>query len=505
VGNTDGARVSGILLEAGPGSRDSLLEWGHHDYRGDPRNPGVLHDIFARVGGTTNQAVVQVAARAMVRVSAGNVIGDNVWLWRADHGVGGLVRNGDNPCDHGLVVTGSHVTMYGLAVEHALQDLVQWSGDAGETYFFQSEFPYDVTQAYGDAGYASYRVNNTVETHHAYGVGVYHYFRDYPVQVDTGIRVPPWLVNSFQSPLGVFLNGQGQMMHIINGMGAATTAKTSQAMWSCEKGPHVDYVPPETTETSTTATLTTTRTSTTATTSTYTGTLTRTTTTLTSTTATTTRTRTTTTATTTVTSTSTSTTTSTTTVTPSSTSTTTTTTTTMVWWVAFAGNVPGGVLPWAALLLPLNTLLVCTIMACGWCRKRRISEEPQVPVSRLLSILGSPRRQGSFLPMSNLFDSRLFDGGTPKEGPVAGSPGRHVDTARTISVERGLASALRGRSSSLLDGHGLQGSPRRSDSPMRQNMARMFSVMSVAESVFSLSPRAAPSPWVRRHHEETEV
>jgi hypothetical protein len=31
-----------------------------------------------------------------------------------------------------------------------LEDLVQWNGDRGATYFFQAEYPYDVDQNYGD-------------------------------------------------------------------------------------------------------------------------------------------------------------------------------------------------------------------------------------------------------------------------------------------------------------------------------------------------------------------
>ena len=40
---------------------------------------------------------------------------------------------------NGLVVTADDVIMYGLAVEHTEQDLVQWSGERGRTYFYQSE------------------------------------------------------------------------------------------------------------------------------------------------------------------------------------------------------------------------------------------------------------------------------------------------------------------------------------------------------------------------------
>ena len=59
------------------------------------------------------------------------VIGDNMWFWRADHTASGTADIQYNPVRNGLVVRGDDVTMYGLAVEHALEDLVQWSGERG--------------------------------------------------------------------------------------------------------------------------------------------------------------------------------------------------------------------------------------------------------------------------------------------------------------------------------------------------------------------------------------
>ena len=52
----------------------------------------------------------------MVDISSGHVVGDNLWLWRADHDVGGAVADERNPVAHGLVVSADDVTMYGLAV-----------------------------------------------------------------------------------------------------------------------------------------------------------------------------------------------------------------------------------------------------------------------------------------------------------------------------------------------------------------------------------------------------
>ena len=161
----------------------------------------------------------------MMLVQSGHVVGDNAWLWRADHTATGPVSGGANPCATGLKVSGDDVTMYGLAVEHTLQDLTVWTGERGAVYFYQSELPYDVDQAYGDSGYAGYRVGEGVASHDAWGVGVYHFFRDNEVTVPSGIVVPDGLVDRIRSPLSVYLSGEGTMEHIINDKGNWTSSK----------------------------------------------------------------------------------------------------------------------------------------------------------------------------------------------------------------------------------------------------------------------------------------
>ena len=80
----------------------------------------------------------------MIEVNAGNVILDQIWLWRADHDVSGLVYNSRNPSLNGIVINGDDVTAYGLFSEHHINDLVVWKGANGKVYMYQSEFPYDV-------------------------------------------------------------------------------------------------------------------------------------------------------------------------------------------------------------------------------------------------------------------------------------------------------------------------------------------------------------------------
>lgn len=144
----------------------------------------------------------------MLHVRNGHVIGDNLWLWRADHAQNGTVTYTSNPCQHGLVVDGDDVIMYGLAVEHTEEDLTQWNGERGSTYFYQSELPYGVTQAQFE-NFTGYRVHSDVSHHHGFGVGVYTYFRDHQVNVTSGIVAPVTDDVQFVNSLSVFLNGNG--------------------------------------------------------------------------------------------------------------------------------------------------------------------------------------------------------------------------------------------------------------------------------------------------------
>lgn len=143
--------MAGLLLQAGPlgPSRTMspvLLQWGTGGYAGNAASPGMLQDVFVRVGGPDGTSSSPVGVKTMIHIASGNVIGDNLWLWRADHAADGPVTDKDNVCLNGLVVDGDDVTMYGLAVEHTLADLTVWAGERGRTFFYQSELPYEVTQ-----------------------------------------------------------------------------------------------------------------------------------------------------------------------------------------------------------------------------------------------------------------------------------------------------------------------------------------------------------------------
>jgi hypothetical protein len=217
--NADAVRVASILFQAGSAPTTTLLQWG------SSTNPpaissGFLHDCFARVGRFSSSQVAHTQTNLMVQINSPNVVCDNLWLWRADHDYFGLVSNGDNPCNTAFQVNGDNVIAYGLAVEHTLQNLCEWNGNNGNTYFFQAEYPYDVTQAqYGTPGYVAYKVDPAVTSHHAWGVGVYSFFRDYAVVVPSGISTPMGNNIQFVNSLTKFLNGNGQISNVINNMG----------------------------------------------------------------------------------------------------------------------------------------------------------------------------------------------------------------------------------------------------------------------------------------------
>ena len=90
------ARIAGLLLEAGKTKSDTLLKWGTDPSKGNESAPGVISDVFARVGGRNNSDLYEVTTERMIEINNSHVIIDHTWLWRADHDIGGLVYNSLN-------------------------------------------------------------------------------------------------------------------------------------------------------------------------------------------------------------------------------------------------------------------------------------------------------------------------------------------------------------------------------------------------------------------------
>ena len=151
-------------------------------------NPTFLYDLTVRTGGATPGK-----NDAGIKINSNNVVADQIWLWRADHGAGAAWTT--NPTKNGLLVNGNNVTVYGLFNEHHEQYQTLWNGNGGRVYFYQSEMPYDVPNQSSwmsgtTNGYASYKVADTVTSHEAWGVGVYCYFRDAAVKANSAIEAP---------------------------------------------------------------------------------------------------------------------------------------------------------------------------------------------------------------------------------------------------------------------------------------------------------------------------
>ena len=185
----EGVIVSGLVVDAGAVETETLVEFGLPGRRaGRSENPTCVHDLVCRVGGYGPGK-----AKTMVVIHDSQVVGDNFWLWRADHGES--VGWADNTCETGLRVEGDDVTLYGLFVEHTQKHQTIWRGERGRVFFYQSEMPYDPpTQAAWRSprgnGFASYKIGDAVQAHEAWGVGVYHFFRDAAVVADAGIEAP---------------------------------------------------------------------------------------------------------------------------------------------------------------------------------------------------------------------------------------------------------------------------------------------------------------------------
>lgn len=238
ISDVDGVQVAGILFDAGTVSSATLLQVGKTvSSQRHAANPTFLYDIFCRIGG----AHAGLAANC-VTINSNDVVGDNFWLWRADHGLNvGWTRNRS---DNGLTVNGSNVTIYALMVEHFQKYQTVWNGEAGKVYLYQSEMPYDPpSQAQwmngSLRGYASYKIGNTVTLHKAWGLGIYSFFRDADnLFSQHAIEVPQGPGNGIQLThmVDIWLDGHVNtgISHIVNETGDVvngTNTRSTLTAW----------------------------------------------------------------------------------------------------------------------------------------------------------------------------------------------------------------------------------------------------------------------------------
>ena len=222
ISDVDGVLVCGLLIEASGVNSTTLVEVGDKvNTTSHARNPVCLFDLFCRAGGAVNGT-----CDCMVTLNANDVVGDNFWLWRADHGAGAGWNSNKNPT--GLIVNGANVLLYGLFVEHQQAYQTVWNGNGGRCYFYQSELPYDPPNQdawkHGPVnGYASYKVADTVTTHEAWGLGIYSVLRRPNINNDRAIETPAAPGIKMRHMVTARFAGPGVSQNVINGQKGITT------------------------------------------------------------------------------------------------------------------------------------------------------------------------------------------------------------------------------------------------------------------------------------------
>ncbi len=192
IDDVDGVTVCSLLFDAHYSSRTLVRVDGDGERHKD--NPTLLADVFFRVGGF-RPAPVHVDCA--LEINANDVVGDHFWIWRADHGVENSCGWTVNTSDYGLRVKGESVMIYGLFNEHFQKYQTLWEGEHGRVYFYQCETPYDaihqdryMSENGTRAGYAAYKVADNVQTHEAYGLGIYDVYFDTNIRMENSMEVP---------------------------------------------------------------------------------------------------------------------------------------------------------------------------------------------------------------------------------------------------------------------------------------------------------------------------
>ncbi|WP_051525963.1 glycosyl hydrolase family 28-related protein [Butyrivibrio proteoclasticus] len=216
--NADDLILAGLLLDAGASESDNLLYLSAKDNAA----PSLLADMYFRIGGIPGDKPAK--AKACITIDLDNTVGDNLWVWRADHGdnVGWDL----NSCPNGIIINGNNVTMYALMVEHFNEYQTMWNGNNGTCIMYQSEVPYDVPDKgkwiNPDGkrfGYASFKVSDNVSSFTGTGIGIYLYNRDNTIPMYCAMEVPNVQGVHVHNIITVCLNGFPGMKCVINEAG----------------------------------------------------------------------------------------------------------------------------------------------------------------------------------------------------------------------------------------------------------------------------------------------
>ena len=226
--NADDLILAGLLFDAGTTESECLVELGAKEGAA----PSLLADVYFRVGGIASDGPCKT--KACITIDLDNVVGDNLWVWRADHGdnVGWDL----NTCENGIVINGDNVTMYALMVEHFNGYQTMWNGNGGTCIMYQSEVPYDVPDR-GQwinpdgkrFGYASFKVAEDVSSFNATGLGIYLYNRDNTIPMYCAMEVPDVEGVHVHNAITAYLNGFPGMKCVINEAGDSILSQRQTA------------------------------------------------------------------------------------------------------------------------------------------------------------------------------------------------------------------------------------------------------------------------------------
>jgi len=221
-----GVTVAGLLFDAGIQKSEYLVHVG--ETTNDPTNPILLADTYYRVGGAKTE---NTAVNTALIIDADGVVGDNLWIWRADHGDG--VGWNNNTSDHGIRINGDDVTMVALMVEHFQKEQTIWSGQRGKCIMYQSEVPYDIPEGVASS---SFVVEEDVTDFTGIGIGIYLYNRDAAIPLESAMTVPDAPGVRIEHIIDVMLgNSHPGIHHVINAAGGSVmhTGETQKVLQYC--------------------------------------------------------------------------------------------------------------------------------------------------------------------------------------------------------------------------------------------------------------------------------
>ena len=228
VAGVPGVKLSDMIFDAGPTRSPMLLDMAGSRRPGgvDPSRPSAVQDVYFRVGGAHEGKVTTA-----FEVDTSNVVLDNIWSWRADHGTG--VGWTQNTAITGLKVEGADVVAYGLFVEHYQGDEIVWNGANGRIFMLQNEMPYDPPSQSAwktgkhFLGHAALVVRPGGTGFRGYGMGSYSFFNQgVDIHATQAFTLAPGIDARVHDVFTIFLdavNGSGGIDSVVNGQGGSST------------------------------------------------------------------------------------------------------------------------------------------------------------------------------------------------------------------------------------------------------------------------------------------